>query len=104
PAMSDMVGAAGVGNPALIHMTNDYGSGLADAFADAWGGEEFLCTKIGYADDQTDFAAEAQAIDDAGCDSVVMVSYSADGAAILETMAYLGMSLPTFGADGIADS
>ncbi len=104
PAMSDMVGAAGVSNVALIHMTNDYGSGLADSFAAAWGGEEFLCTKIGYADDQTDFAAEAQAIADAGCDSVVMVSYSADGAAILETMAYLGMSLPTFGADGIADS
>jgi branched-chain amino acid transport system substrate-binding protein len=84
-------------------MTNDYGSGLADAFADAWGGEEFLCTKIGYADDQTDFAAEVQAIADAGCDSVVMVTYSADGAAILETMAYLGLALPTFGADGIAD-
>ena len=104
PAMNDMVNAAGVSNVALIHMTNDYGSGLADSFAAAWGGEEFLCTKIGYADDQTDFAAEAQAIADAGCDSVVMVSYSADGAAILETMAYLGMSLPTFGADGIADS
>ena len=103
PAMSDMVGATGAANPALLHMTNDYGSGLADAFADAWGGEEFLCTKIGYADDQTDFAAEVQAIADAGCDSVVMVTYSADGAAILETMAYLGLALPTFGADGIAD-
>jgi len=32
PAMSDMVGAAGVGNPALIHMTNDYGAGLAVIF------------------------------------------------------------------------
>jgi ABC-type amino acid transport substrate-binding protein len=35
PAMSDMVGAAGGTNPALIHMTNDYGSGLADACEDA---------------------------------------------------------------------
>jgi len=104
PAMSDMVGATGAANPALLHMTNDYGSGLADAFADAWGGDDFLCTKIGYADDQTDFAAEVQAIADAGCDSVVMVSYATDGAAILETMAYLGVSIPAFGADGIADS
>ena len=104
PAMSDMVGAAGVGNPALIHMTNDYGSGLADAFADAWGGADFLCTQIGYEDTQTDFAAEVQAIADAECDSIVMVSYSTDGAAILETAAVLGVSLPTFGADGIADA
>ena len=104
PAMSDMVGAAGVSNVALIHMTNDYGAGLADAFADAWGGADFLCTKIGYEDTQTDFAAEVQAIADAECDSVVMVSYSSDGAAIMETMAVLGVSLPTFGADGIADA
>ena len=103
PAMSDMVTASGASNPALLHMTNDYGSGLADSFESAWGTDN-LCIKIGYEDTQTDFAAEAQAIADAGCGSVVMVSYSADGAAILETMAYLGMSLPTFGADGIADS
>ena len=104
PAMNDMVNAAGVSNVALIHMTNDYGAGLADAFAGAWGGEEFLCTKIGYEDTQTDFSAEVQAIADAGCGSVVMVTYSSDGAAIMETMAVLGVSLPTFGADGIADA
>ena len=104
PAMSDMVGAAGVSNVALIHMTNDYGAGLADAFADAWGGADFLCTQIGYEDTQTDFAAEVQAIADAECDSVVMVSYSSDGAAIMGTMAVLGVSVPVFGADGIADA
>jgi branched-chain amino acid transport system substrate-binding protein len=100
--MSDMVAAAGASNPALIHMTNDYGAGLADAFEDAWVGD--LCLKIGYEDTQTDFAAEVQAIADANCGSIVMVSYSTDGAAILETAAVLGVSLPTFGADGIADA
>ena len=103
PAMADMVAAAGASNPALIHMTNDYGAGLADAFEDAWGTEN-LCTKIGYEDTQTDFAAEVQSIADANCGSIVMVSYSTDGAAILETAAVLGVSLPTFGADGIADA
>jgi len=103
PAMADMAAAAGASNPALIHMTNDYGSGLADAFEGAWGTDN-LCTKIGYEDTQTDFAAEVQAIGDAGCGSIVMVSYSTDGAAILETAAVLGISLPTFGADGIADA
>ena len=103
PAMADMVNAAGASNPALIHMTNDYGSGLADAFEGAWGTDN-LCTKIGYEDTQTDFAAEMTAIGNANCGSIVMVSYSTDGAAILETAAVLGISLPTFGADGIADA
>ena len=103
PAMADMVAAAGASNPALIHMTNDYGSGLADAFEDAWGSDN-LCMKAGYADDQTDWSAEVQAVADNGCGSIVMVSYSTDGAAILETAAVLGVSLPTFGADGIADA
>jgi len=103
PAMADMVAAAGASNPALIHMTNDYGSGLADAFEDAWGSDN-LCMKAGYADDQTDWSAEVQAVADNGCGSIVMVSYSTDGAAILETAAVLGISLPTFGADGIADA
>lgn len=103
PAMAAMVMAAGASNPALLHMTNDYGSGLADAFEGAWGADN-LCTKIGYEDSTTDFASVVQAVADAGCGSVVMVTYATDGAAILETMAYLGIALPVFGADGIADS
>ncbi|HIE81866.1 MAG TPA: transporter substrate-binding domain-containing protein [Candidatus Poseidoniales archaeon] len=103
PAMAAMVMAAGASNPALLHMTNDYGSGLADAFEGAWGADN-LCTKIGYEDSTTDFGSVAQAVADANCGSVVMVTYATDGAAILETMAYLGIALPVFGADGIADS
>ena len=103
PAMADMVTAAGASNPALLHMTNDYGSGLADAFEGAWGTDN-LCTKIGYEDTTTTFTSQVQAIADADCGSVVMVTYSTDGAAILETMAVLGVSVPVFGADGIADS
>ena len=37
-AMADMVAASGVSNPALIHMTNDYGAGLADSFKSFWEG------------------------------------------------------------------
>jgi len=113
PAMADMVVTAGFVagimpsdmNPALIHMTNDYGAGLADSFEGAWNDNVGdLCLKIGYEDSTTDFSSQVQAISDADCGSVVLVSYSTDGAAIVETMAVLGMSLPTFGADGIADS
>jgi branched-chain amino acid transport system substrate-binding protein len=102
-AMADMVAASGVTNPALIHMTNAYGAGLADSFESFWTGmDNSLCTKLGYEDTATDFSAAVQAVIDAGCDSAVLASYSADGAMIIETMAGMGATIPTFGADGIA--
>ena len=102
-AMADMVAASGVTNPALIHMTNAYGAGLADSFESFWTGmNNSLCTKLGYEDTATDFSAAVQAVIDAGCDSAVLASYSADGAMIIETMAGMGATIPTFGADGIA--
>ena len=102
-AMADMVSASGVTSPALIHMTNAYGSGLADSFESYWTAMgNTLCTKLGYEETTTDFSAAVQAVMDAGCDSAVLVSYSADGAMIIETMAVMGATIPTFGADGIA--
>ena len=102
-AMADMVAASGVTSPALIHMTNAYGSGLADSFESYWiGMNNTLCLKAGYEDTATDFSAAVQGVMDAGCDSAVLVSYSADGAMIIETMASMGATIPTFGADGIA--
>jgi branched-chain amino acid transport system substrate-binding protein len=102
-AMADMVDASGVTNPALIHMTNDYGAGLADSFKSYWEGMgHTLCLQAGYDQAATDFSASVQAVIDAGCDSAVLASYSADGAMIIETMAGMGATIPTFGADGIA--
>ena len=102
-AMADMVSASGVTSPALIHMTNAYGSGLADSFESYWTDMgNTLCTKLGYEETATDFAAAVQAVMDSGCDSAVLASYSADGAMIIETMAVMGATIPTFGADGIA--
>ena len=102
-AMADMVAASGVTNPALIHMTNAYGAGLADSFESFWLDMGMsLCLKAGYEDTATDFAASVQAVVDAGCDSAVLASYSADGAMIIETMAVMGATIPVFGADGIA--
>ena len=102
-AMADMVAASGVTSPALVHMTNAYGAGLADSFESYWTAmNNTICTKLGYEETNTDFAAAVQAVIDAGCDSAVLASYSADGAMIIETMAGMGATIPTFGADGIA--
>jgi branched-chain amino acid transport system substrate-binding protein len=84
-------------------MTNDYGAGLADSFKSYWEGMgHTLCLQAGYDQAATDFSASVQAVIDAGCDSAVLASYSADGAMIIETMAGMGATIPTFGADGIA--
>ena len=102
-AMADMVAASGVTNPALIHMTNAYGAGLADSFESYWLDMGMsLCLKSGYDETATDFSAAVQAVMDAGCDSAILASYSADGAMIIETMAVMGATIPVFGADGIA--
>lgn len=100
-AAADMIMGSGVSNTAVVHMTNSYGAGLADAVADNLG-EDNVCLQAGYEETATDFQAAVQAVMDAGCDSVFLGSYSADGAMIVETMAVMGAAIPIFSADGMA--
>ena len=100
-ALAAVASADGFSNVALVYMTNDYGAGLADSFEDSW--SEALCVKVGYDQDATDFTTTVQQVADNSCDSVVMVTYATDGAAIVEEMAVQGVDVPILGADGIAD-
>ena len=120
PAMTAMVVAVGMQggapdastsmmamNPALVHMTNDYGSGLGGAFEGAWlaaSGQTSLCAKIGYdpTDAATSYTSIAQQVMDAGCGSVVTATYAADGADFMEALRGMGSTIPAFGGDGIA--
>ena len=97
-AAADMIMASGVSNTAVVHMTNAYGAGLADAVVLNLG-EDNVCLQAGYEETATDFQGAVQAVMDAGCDSVFLGSYSADGAMIVETMAVMGATLPIFSAD-----
>ncbi len=100
PAAAAMMASMNVSNPAIIHMTNDYGSGFADAIEDAWDGE--LCQKIGYAETATTIASEITQIADAGCDAVFMVSYVTDAAMILNEISTQGVDIMLFSGDGPA--
>ena len=100
PAAADMMAAMGVNNPAVLHMTNDYGSGFADAIEGAWDGD--LCQKIGYSETQTSFATEISQIANAGCDAVFMVSYVTDAALILDEVSTQGLDIMLFSGDGPA--
>ena len=103
-ALSQVVAEAGGSNPAVIYMTNDYGAGLADNFAANT--DASICSQVGYdpTEGSYDAASLAQAAVDGGCDSVVLMSYATDGAAIMEELQAQGFGGLLFGADGLADS
>jgi branched-chain amino acid transport system substrate-binding protein len=93
------------GTVGLVHMTNAYGSGLADAFtADFTADGTILCTTIGYEETMTDFSAAVQSMADSGCTSAVLVSYAADGGMIIDEMASQGWAGQVYGGDGIAET
>ncbi len=108
PAGADMMADAGVtsGDLAILHMTNDYGSGLADSVKAAWEADgNTLCAAgmQGYEDTATDFNALAQSIvDNADCTAVYLSSYITDAAGIIEALNDKGYTGAIFGGDGPA--
>jgi len=103
-ALATVAAAAGANNPAVLYMTNDYGAGLGDNFAANWSGN--VCTQVGYdpAEGSYDASTMAQSVIDGGCDSVLLMSYATDGAAIMEALSSQGFTGSIFGADGLADA
>jgi len=92
------------GTVGLIHMTNSYGSGLADAFTENFvAAGHTLCTTIGYEETTTDFSGAVQSMIDNGCTSAVLVSYAADGGMIIDEMNTQGWTGQVYGGDGIAE-
>ena len=111
PAGVDMMVDAGVtsGSLAILHMTNDYGSGLADSIKSAWENKtsdgQTLCGAgmQGYVDTTTDFSALAESISgDADCTAVYLSSYIQDAAGIIEALKDDGWDGKIFAGDGPA--
>ena len=108
PAGADMMADAGVtnGSLAILHMTNDYGSGLADSIKGAWEEDgHALCGAgmAGYEDTTTDFSALADSISgDASCTAVYLSSYIQDAAGIIEALKDDGWDGKIFAGDGPA--
>ena len=103
-ALVAVASAAGASNPAVLYMTNDYGSGLGDNFAANWSGS--TCTQVAYdpAEGSYDASSLAQSVIDGECDSVLLMSYATDGAAIMEALSAQGFTGAIIGADGVADA
>jgi len=107
PAGADMMADAGVTNEslAILHMTNDYGSGLADSVKAAWETSGSLCGAgmQGYEETTTDFSALVTSIvSDDTCGAVYISSYITDGALIIEELAKQNFTGHVFAGDGPA--
>jgi len=100
-ALARTVEASESWNTAVISMTNDYGAGFASAFTGAY--ENDVCMEATYDEDTTDFSSIVANVMENGCDSVAMITYATDGAAIAEELATQGFEGMVFGGDGIAD-
>ena len=103
-ALVAVASAAGAKKPAVLYMTNDYGSGLGDNFKKNWSGS--LCTEVAYdpTEGKYDASSLAQSVIDGGCDSVLLMSYATDGATIMEALSAQGFTGSMIGADGVADA
>ena len=103
-ALVAVASAAGAKKPAVLYMTNDYGSGLGDNFKKNWSGS--LCTEVAYdpTEGKYDASSLAQSVIDGGCDSVLLMSYATDGATIMEALLAQGFTGSMIGADGVADA
>ena len=103
-ALAAVIEDSGAIMPAILHMTNDYGRGLADDFELNW--DTQVCARVGYdpADGSYDPATIAQSVIGGDCDSVVLMSYAADGALIMEALYSEGFKGSVFGGDGLTDA
>ena len=108
PAGAAMIADAGIGNEslAILHMTNDYGSGLADSVKAAWEGNgNSLCASgmQGYEETTTSFGSLADGIaGNADCTAVYLSSYITDAALIIEALNDADYTGAIFGGDGPA--
>ena len=91
-------------SPALIHMTNSYAVNIAESFEDSWldSGKSLCTNPIGVFESQLDFSDESQLVMNSSCDSVILISYSTEGAGIIEELTNQGWSGQIFGSDGIS--
>lgn len=90
------------GTVALVYETDSEGTLHSDSFSEAYiaDGDE-LCTTIGYDDSTSEFSATVEEVLYNGCTSVVMISTSYDGAAIVEEMAVQGFTGQIYGTERI---
>ncbi len=76
-----LVAERGLGRVAVIYVNNDYGKGLAEAFAAAYPGE--VTASVAYEEKQASYRAELQRAAAGDPEALVMIAYPGDGIPML---------------------
>ena len=93
------------GTVAVVYMSNEYGSHMANIFADAYTADgSNLCTQIEYDSWNYDADTIASTVDDYDCESIVMISYSDDGGEIIEAFDDNGLTAQIYTTDTICST
>ena len=83
-ALYDIVNDAGHSSPAIVAVDTNYGNGISDAFEAEWGA---TCSDSSFYESDSDFSSIANAINAAGCDSIVLVTpFSSSAADFLDDL------------------
>jgi ABC-type branched-subunit amino acid transport system substrate-binding protein len=83
--LGDVVKDAGFGTVSIIYVNNDYGKGLADAFAAQFkkiGGK--VAVSFGYEEKQASYRGELAQAAKGGAEALVLIAYPGDGVPILK--------------------
>jgi branched-chain amino acid transport system substrate-binding protein len=94
----------GIDTVAITYTNNDYGKGLADAFATAFEAQGGTVTaNVAHEDGKSDYRPEIGQMESTGAETLVLYGYeNAGGGVILDQAMESGFFLNYFGGDGMA--
>jgi branched-chain amino acid transport system substrate-binding protein len=101
---AELLLAQGITNVGVTYVNNDYGSGLAGAFTDAFtAGGGTIAANVAHEDGKADYRPEIGQIEASGADVLVIYGYeNAGGGAILNQAIEAGSFRLFMGGDGMA--
>jgi branched-chain amino acid transport system substrate-binding protein len=79
--LADLVSAEGLERVAIVYVNNDYGLGLAEAFAEAYDGE--VTASVAYEERQASYRGELSRAAEGDAEALVMIAYPGDGIPML---------------------
>ncbi len=100
-ALSAYVSNGGYSNVAILNDAGKDNTAIATALSDEI--DATTCSEQSFTPGQTDFSTEISAISSSGCDAVIILAESVDGAAILAEMHTQSLDIAKIGGHGMGD-
>ncbi|SDG46918.1 ABC transporter substrate-binding protein [Roseospirillum parvum] len=103
-ALAQVTMEKGVDKVAVMYVNNDYGKGLADSFAGAFGGKDGEVTgSVGFEKNQASYRGELQRAAEGGAEYLVLIAYPESGQTIIRQALEGGFFSKFIFTDGLKD-